>query len=32
VNLHDTLIGVSGGLRNGRVERIIRVDARGALT
>jgi D-serine deaminase-like pyridoxal phosphate-dependent protein len=32
VNLHDYMIGVSGGLRNGVVERIIRVDARGALT
>ena len=32
VNLHDTMIGVSGGLRSGKVERIIRVDARGALT
>ena len=32
VNLHDNLIGVKGGLDNGVVERIIRVDARGALT
>jgi D-serine deaminase-like pyridoxal phosphate-dependent protein len=32
VNLHDFMIGVSGGLRNGMVETIIRVDARGALT
>lgn len=32
VNLHDHLIGVKGGLAKGRVERIIRVDARGALT
>ena len=32
VNLHDTMVGVSGGLRAGKVERIIRVDARGALT
>lgn len=32
VNLHDTMIGVTGGLRGGKVERIIRVDARGALT
>ena len=32
VNLHDFMIGVSGGLRKGTVERIIRVDARGALT
>ncbi|HDS1774995.1 DSD1 family PLP-dependent enzyme [Pseudomonas putida] len=32
VNLHNHLIGVRGGLLNGVVERIIRVDARGALT
>ncbi len=32
VNLHDHMIGVSGGLRKGTVERIIRVDARGAAT
>jgi len=32
VNLHNVLIGVSGGLVNGRVDKIIRVDARGALT
>jgi D-serine deaminase-like pyridoxal phosphate-dependent protein len=32
VNLHDHMIGVTGGLRDGKVERIIRVDARGALT
>ena len=32
VNLHDFMIGVTGGLRDGKVERIIRVDARGALT
>ena len=32
VNLHDAMIGVSGGLKNGTVERIIRVDARGAMT
>ncbi|AEG91798.1 DSD1 family PLP-dependent enzyme [Ramlibacter tataouinensis] len=32
VNLHDHLIGIRGGLRNGVVERILRVDARGALT
>ena len=32
VNLHDVLIGVSGGLRSGVVERLIKVDARGALT
>ncbi|HVZ43966.1 MAG TPA: DSD1 family PLP-dependent enzyme [Ramlibacter sp.] len=32
VNLHNHMIGVAGGLKQGRVERIIRVDARGALT
>ncbi|SFB91052.1 D-serine deaminase, pyridoxal phosphate-dependent [Polaromonas sp. OV174] len=32
VNLHDVMIGVSGGLRQGTVQRIYRVDARGALT
>jgi D-serine deaminase-like pyridoxal phosphate-dependent protein len=32
VNLHDHMVGVRGGLRQGHVERIIRVDARGALT
>jgi len=32
VNLHNFMIGVSGGLRSGKVEKIIRVDARGALT
>ena len=32
VNLYDVMIGVSGGLRNGTVERIIRVDARGAMS
>lgn len=32
VNLHDHLIGVTGGLAAGKVDRIIRVDARGALT
>jgi D-serine deaminase-like pyridoxal phosphate-dependent protein len=32
VNLHDVMIGVSGGLRSGTVQRIFRVDARGALT
>lgn len=31
VNLYDFLIGVRGGLAGGMVERIIRVDARGAL-
>lgn len=32
VNLHDHLVGVTGGLATGKVDRIIRVDARGALT
>ena len=32
VNLYDFMIGVRGGLVSGTVERIIRVDARGALT
>ena len=32
VNLHDVMIGVRGGLLKGVVERIIAVDARGALT
>ena len=32
VNLHDAMIGVRGGLLAGVVERIIAVDARGALT
>ncbi len=32
VNLHDHLIAVRGGLANGKVDRILRVDARGALT
>lgn len=32
VNLYDFLIGVRGGLAAGVVERIIRVDARGALS
>jgi len=32
VNLHDHMIGVRGGLAKGTVDRIIRVDARGALT
>ncbi|KQT09408.1 DSD1 family PLP-dependent enzyme [Ramlibacter sp. Leaf400] len=32
VNLHDHLIVVRGGLVNGKVDRILRVDARGALT
>lgn len=32
VNLHDVMIGVSGGLLQGTVQYIIRVDARGAMT
>lgn len=32
VNLHDFMIGVTGGLREGKVGKIIRVDGRGALT
>lgn len=32
VNLHNFMIGITGGLQHGRVEKIIRVDARGALT
>lgn len=32
VNLHDSLIGVRGGLNHGTVERVIPVDARGCLT
>jgi D-serine deaminase-like pyridoxal phosphate-dependent protein len=32
VNLHDFMIGVRGGLLDGKVHRIVRVDARGALT
>jgi D-serine deaminase-like pyridoxal phosphate-dependent protein len=32
VNLHDVMIGVSGGLRHGVVHRIYPVDARGAMT
>ena len=31
VNLHDVMVGVRGGLQQGRVERIFTVDARGAL-
>lgn len=31
VNLHDTMIGVRGGLDRGVVERLIAVDARGAV-
>jgi D-serine deaminase-like pyridoxal phosphate-dependent protein len=32
VNLHDRYVAIRGGLVEGRVERLIRVDARGALT
>ena len=32
VNLHDAMIGVRGGLLKGVVEKIIRVDTRGALS
>jgi D-serine deaminase-like pyridoxal phosphate-dependent protein len=32
VNLHNALIGVEGGLRQGVVRRIFEVDARGAMT
>jgi D-serine deaminase-like pyridoxal phosphate-dependent protein len=32
VNLHEVMIGVSGGLRHGVVHRIYPVDARGAMT
>jgi D-serine deaminase-like pyridoxal phosphate-dependent protein len=32
VNLHDRLVGLRGGLAGGRVERLITVDARGAVT
>jgi D-serine deaminase-like pyridoxal phosphate-dependent protein len=32
VNLHDRMIGVRGGLAAGLVERVITVDARGAVT
>jgi D-serine deaminase-like pyridoxal phosphate-dependent protein len=32
VNLHDRMVGVRGGLAAGTVERIIAVDARGAVT
>ena len=31
VNLHDSLLGVRGGLESGTVERVICVDARGCL-
>jgi D-serine deaminase-like pyridoxal phosphate-dependent protein len=32
VNLHDAYVGVRGGLVDGHVERLITIDARGALT
>jgi D-serine deaminase-like pyridoxal phosphate-dependent protein len=32
VNLHDRYVGVRGGLVDGRVERIVAIDARGART
>jgi len=32
VNLHDRYVGVRGGLVGGRVERLIAIDARGAVT
>ena len=32
VNLHDRLIGLRGGLQGGTVERVISIDARGAVT
>ncbi len=32
VNLHDHAVGVRGGLAGGTVERVIRIDARGAST
>jgi D-serine deaminase-like pyridoxal phosphate-dependent protein len=32
VNLHDTMIGVRGGLDHGVVERVIAVDARGCIS
>jgi D-serine deaminase-like pyridoxal phosphate-dependent protein len=32
VNLHDRYVGVRGGLAEGRVERFIAIDARGAIT
>ncbi|WP_066268822.1 DSD1 family PLP-dependent enzyme [Hydrogenophaga palleronii] len=31
VNLHDYLVGVRGGLVTGEIERLIRIDARGAV-
>ena len=32
VNLHDRYVGVRGGLADGHVERLISIDARGAVT
>jgi D-serine deaminase-like pyridoxal phosphate-dependent protein len=32
VNLHNHLLGITGGLERGRVDKVIRIDARGALT
>jgi len=32
VNLHDRYVGVRGGLARGRVERLIAIEARGAVT
>ncbi len=32
VNLYDRYLGVRGGLAEGRVERVIEIDARGAVT
>ena len=32
VNLYDRYVGVRGGLVDGRVERIVAIDARGAVT
>ncbi|AMO23594.1 DSD1 family PLP-dependent enzyme [Ramlibacter solisilvae] len=32
VNLHESMVGVTGGLLSGTVDRVIRVDARGALS
>ena len=31
INLHEVIVGVRGGLQHGTVERLIRIDARGAL-
>ncbi len=32
INLHDDMVGVRGGLLDGVIEKVFRVDARGALT